>query len=38
VAAGKRLMDVIERNRGGTNKNLAKFASQIESLSDKWDQ
>ena len=37
VAAGRRLMAVIERNRGGTNKNLAKFASQIESLSDKWE-
>ena len=36
LAAGKRLMEVIERNQGGTNKDLARFASQIDSLCDKW--
>ncbi|MBR6735401.1 MAG: MBL fold metallo-hydrolase [Oscillospiraceae bacterium] len=38
LAAGKRLMEVIERNRGGANKDLARFASQIDSLCDKWDR
>lgn len=38
VAAGERLMSVIRRNEGGTNKDLAKFADQINSLSDKWDR
>ena len=36
VNAGKRLMSVIEQNRGGANKDLGKFESQINSLSDKW--
>ena len=38
VAAGKRLMAVIERNQGGANKDLAKFADQINALCDKWDR
>lgn len=38
VNAGKRLMEVIERCRGMANKDLARFASQIESLCDKWDR
>lgn len=38
LAAGKRLLEVIEHNRGGTNKDLARFASQIQSLCDKWDR
>ena len=38
VAAGKRLMAVIEKNRGGTNKELSKFADQINSLCDKYDR
>ena len=38
VAAGRRLIQVIERNRGGANKSLAKFADQINSLADKWDR
>lgn len=37
VAAGQRLMAVIRRNEGGANKDLAKFADQINSLCDKWD-
>ena len=38
VAAGKRLMTVIRHNEGGANKDLAKFADQINSLCDKWDR
>lgn len=38
LAAGKRLMEVIQHNQGGTNKDLAKFADQINSLCDKWDR
>lgn len=36
--AGKRLLRVIEHNRGGANKDLKKFAKEINSLSDKWDR
>lgn len=36
LIAGRRLLSVIEKNRGGANKDLAKFTSQINSLSDKW--
>ena len=38
VAAGQRLMAVIRRNEGGANKDLARFADQINSLCDKWDR
>ncbi len=38
VEAGQRLMTVIRHNEGGTNKDLAKFADQINALSDKWDR
>lgn len=38
VEAGKRLMQVIYHNEGGANKDLARFASQIHSLCDKWDR
>lgn len=38
LAAGNRLLQVIERNQGGANKDLAKFADQINSLCDKWDR
>lgn len=37
VAAGQRLMAVIQKNQGHANKDLAKFTSQIMSLADKWD-
>lgn len=37
VAAGQRLMAVIQKNQGHANKDLAKFTSQINSLADKWD-
>ena len=38
LAAGQRLLAVIHRNEGGANKDLAKFADQINSLADKWDR
>ena len=38
LAAGQRLIAVIYKNEGGANKDLAKFADQINSLSDKWDR
>jgi metallo-beta-lactamase family protein len=38
VAAGQRLLTVIRHNEGGANKDLAKFADQINSLCDKWDR
>lgn len=38
LSAGRRLMVVIEHNRGGANKDLAKFADQIDALSRKWDR
>lgn len=38
LAAGQRLMSVIRRNEGGANKDLAKFADQINALSDKWER
>jgi metallo-beta-lactamase family protein len=38
MLAGMRLVEVIARNKGGTNKDLAKFADQIDSLSNKWDR
>lgn len=38
LLAGKRLLTVIEHNRGGANKDLAKFTDQINALSDKWDR
>ena len=38
LAAGQRLMTVIRHNEGGTNKDLARFADQINSLCDKWDR
>ncbi|MCC8161762.1 MAG: MBL fold metallo-hydrolase [Lachnospiraceae bacterium] len=38
LEAGKRLLQVIYRNEGGANKDLAKFTGQINSLCDKWDR
>ena len=38
LAAGQRLLAVIQHNEGGTNKDLARFADQINSLCDKWDR
>ncbi|MDO4616597.1 MAG: MBL fold metallo-hydrolase RNA specificity domain-containing protein [Lachnospiraceae bacterium] len=38
VAAGARLAAVITKCRGMANKDLAKFADQINALADKWDR
>ena len=38
LAAGRRLMQVIRNNEGGTNKDLTKFTNEINSLCDKWDR
>ena len=38
LAAGQRLISVIHKNEGCANKDLAKFADQINALSDKWDR
>ncbi len=35
---GQRLLEVIRHNQGGADKDLAKFASQIAALCDKWDR
>ncbi|WP_026518058.1 MBL fold metallo-hydrolase RNA specificity domain-containing protein [Butyrivibrio sp. MC2021] len=37
-AAGARLMGIIARSEGMTNKDKAKFADQINSLCDKWSR
>ncbi len=38
VMAAKRLMEVVLKNEGLANKDLAKFESQIQNLADKWDR
>ena len=38
VAAGQRLVAVIKQNEGVANKDLAKFADQINALCDKWQR
>ena len=38
VSAAKRLMDVVLKNEGLSNKDLAKLESQILNLADKWDK
>lgn len=38
VAAGERLMAVIRKNEGLSNKETAKFTDQINALCDKWDR
>lgn len=38
VAAAKRLLQVVYKNEGIANKDLAKLESQIQSLADKWDR
>ena len=38
LLAEKRLLKVIQKNGGITNKDMAKFADQINSLADKWDR
>ena len=36
--AGRRLLLVIEQNRGGANKDLARFTDQIHALCNKWER
>ncbi len=36
--AGQQLLTVIRRNKGGANKDLARFADQLLSLIQKWDR
>lgn len=38
LAAGERLMAVIRKNEGLSNKETAKFTDQINALCDKWDR
>lgn len=38
VAAAKRLLNVVYKNEGLANKDMAKFESQIQNLADKWDR
>ncbi len=38
LAAGERLLAVIQKCQGYANKDLAKFADQINSLCDKWER
>ena len=37
LAAGQRLLAVIHKNEGRANKELARFADQVNSLCDKWE-
>ena len=37
LAAGQRLLGIIKKKEGNSNKDLAKFADQIISLCDKWE-
>ena len=37
VAAGQRLLSVIQKCEGRPNKELGKFADQINSLCNKWE-
>ncbi len=38
VEAAKHLLDVVYKNAGLANKELAKFETQIQNLADKWDR
>ncbi len=38
VAAGERLVSAIQKSEGRPNKELGKFADQINSLCDKWEE
>ncbi len=38
LMAGKRLISIIEKHRGGSNKDLAKFTNQINTLCNKWEK
>ena len=38
LSVGQRLISVIRKNEGIPNKDLDKFAREIQSLCDKWDR
>ena len=38
LAVGQRLLTVIKKNEGTPNKDLEKFAREVQSLCDKWDR
>lgn len=38
TAMGQRLLSVIARSKGGANKDLARFADQVQALCDRWDR
>ncbi len=38
MECGRRLMRLIEQSKGLANKDLAKFADQIQALCDKWEK
>ena len=38
IAAGQRLMSVIRKNEGTPNKDLDRFAREVQSLCDRWDR
>lgn len=38
LSMGQRLLAVIQKNEGGANKDLKKFANEIQKLCDKWDR
>ena len=38
IAAAQRLLAVAKQNEGVSNKDLAKFADQINPLADKWER
>ncbi len=38
MTAGQRLISVIRKNKGLSNKETAKFTNQIDALCDKWDR
>lgn len=38
LSMGQRLMAVIRKNQNGANKDLKKFANEIQQLCDKWDR
>lgn len=38
LRAGERILNVIRKNEGGANKDLAKFADQLTALAEKWER
>lgn len=38
LMAGQRLLSVIRHNKGGANKDLARFTTEINNICDRWDR